>query len=182
MYLRDFLLIMAGVFGAVLGLCALVLLVERKFPTDEYDERQKIAQGNAYRLCFWVNVILGMGLMIWQISQVESGKSGAELYVLLFAQLILSLMVFHTYCAFTVASTANARTASPILNAVCYGFMSFVNFSFFFRRWEAGSVLPELSGRESATWLQLLSGVCFAYLCLVTAIQTVVLRLQRSRE
>ena len=46
--------LLLGILALLVAVCLGVVWLERRFPGKKFDERQKIARGNAYRLSSWV--------------------------------------------------------------------------------------------------------------------------------
>ena len=60
-YWQGFLAILGGI-AALVALCMAVIRGEKRKESGEYDERQRQAQGNAYRLSFNVGFFYFIGL------------------------------------------------------------------------------------------------------------------------
>jgi len=90
-----------GVLLAMILLCACTIYMERKYPSENYDERQKQARGRAYCLCFWVGIIYYFVVMCVMI--FGRGLS-VEPYLLLFFGFMLQIMVLHIYSVMTHAA------------------------------------------------------------------------------
>lgn len=97
------LLFTLGVLSTLVLICAAVIFLERKYPSEKYDERQKIARGNAYRVSFWVGAVYYLAVIAILIQQVDSPKT-VEPYLLIFCGFVLQVMVMHIYCIFTHAA------------------------------------------------------------------------------
>ena len=90
-----------GVLLALVLLCAVVIFMERKYPSENYDERQKQSRGRAYRLSFWVGLIYYFTVMCIMIfDEIAS----VEPYLLLFFGFVLQIMVLHIYSVMTHAA------------------------------------------------------------------------------
>ena len=97
------LLLSLGVLLGLIMLCIAVIFLERKFPSEKYDERQKIARGNAYRVGFGVSAVYYLVILTVMVRQVDSPKT-VEPYLLIFGGLLLQAMVMHIYCILTHAA------------------------------------------------------------------------------
>ena len=119
----------AIVFAAMLAACAFTVYLERNFPSEKFDERQKIARGDAYRFCHWVGLVYYFGLMIYFI--FHTGKTGwhAEPFVLLFIGILIQLQSFHIYCVMTHSALPLGEKPMPtIIGYLVLGTMWFVTY------------------------------------------------------
>ena len=157
--------ILAVLAGIVL-LCLGVIWLERKFPSKEYDERQKQAQGRASRLGMITGLIYFMVVTAVLIRQVEEPKT-VEPYLLVFIGVLLMVMVDHTYCFLTHSTLPLSQ--KPMTSIVCYAVCGMIQLLYI---WEALDRFPlALVGRGSAGWIHLLTGISFLYLSLIHLIQ-----------
>ena len=90
-----------GVLVALVLLCWVTIWLERKYPSENYDERQKQARGNAYRLSFWVGIVYYFTVMCVMIF---GDGIAVEPYLLLFFGFMLQIMVLHIYSVMTHAA------------------------------------------------------------------------------
>lgn len=127
------LFIIIGLLAALLGICAIAIQIQKNNPGQQYDERQKQARGEAYRLSFWAGTIyylliaLGIGL--------EEPDSDL-VFSLLMAGLLGQVMLLHFYCFLTHAALPLGE--KPLGNAVCYfvlGAMYLYEYFFLGRGW-----------------------------------------------
>ena len=93
-------LIMILALLASAAYCCVCLWFEKKAPSEEYDERQKIAQGNACGVSLGVGIVYFVLVIYW----MKEDKMPAEGYLVVFAGLVLQLMVHHIYCLLTHAA------------------------------------------------------------------------------
>lgn len=101
-----------AVLAGIVLLCAGGIRWEKRHSGDqdeEYDERQKYARGNAYRLSFYVSFCYYLGLL-WCMRFMEELES---VYMLLFVGVGLQLMVFHIYCLLSHAALPLSETDKP---------------------------------------------------------------------
>ena len=162
-----------GILAAMAAFCALAIWIERKFPGKKYDERQQAARGRAYRVGFLTGEAFFLAAAVWQIFQVGAEKSGPEVYLVLFAGLLLQTMLFHTYCLLSGAALPLGE--NPLLTivgclicALLYGI-----------KWIRDPVaVLELNGQASARWIDLLVMIAFLYLALTHLIRL----LRREKE
>ncbi len=115
--LQITLLLTAGV--VVLGaLCWGILFLERHFPSKQYDERQKVARGNAYRAGFYLGLVwlIASGLVVGY-----DAHEGTLMFVL-FLGFVAQMLVFHIYCLLTHA--AMPLSEKPWMSIASYGIMA----------------------------------------------------------
>ena len=148
------LLLMLGVLAAMVLVCLLVIWLEKELPGDQYDERQKIARGHAYRVSFWVGTVYYAIVMVYCINLVGNSRPPVEPYLLLFAGIVIQALVFHIYCLLT--NSALPLSQKPFWAIFGYVFCGSVNLL----RLTHTDTLP-LTGTGSDGWLFLLSCVAF---------------------
>lgn len=164
------LLLMLGVLPLLVLFCAAVIFLERKFPSKKYDERQKIARGNSYRLGYGVSVVYYLAVMGYLLFGMEKEKT-VEPYLLIFAGYVLQLMVSHIYCMLTHA--ALPLSEKPGLTIVGYLFCGFLQLTIV----DYSKPFP-LIGRGSQAWVHLAAGVFFIAL----AVMHIISLLLREKE
>lgn len=161
MTILNTLLISFGVIVALVLLCMLVVWLEKHGPEGDYDERQRLARGNAYRISFFFGVAYTFFLVFYLDS-----SAGASLAVspstLLWFGLIMEWMVFNIYCLLTRA--ALPFSGSPILTSAGYGLCALFNLVFCL----SYSNRPEYL-RNGDTFIipHFFMGVCFASLAVM---------------
>lgn len=157
-----------GVVVALVLLTMLAAWIGKKFPSQRYDERQKIARGNAYRFAFWVGGVCYLGMLILMIYGVE-GRPVAEPYLLLYLCMAVQALAFHIYCF--VTRSAMPFGEKPGGAICCYAFMACFELFDFFRR-DVKEVLP-LMGTGTSAWINLIMGLfflCLAVMYLITVL------------
>lgn len=92
--------ILLGVLALVFLICLGVKWLEKKFPDDQFDERQKIARCKAYRLSDWIGKIYFSLLALYLIKQ-DGGEGGIATYILVLFGVVLKSLVFRVYCVLT---------------------------------------------------------------------------------
>lgn len=158
--------VILGVFALIVLLCLGVIWLEKRFPSDEYDERQKQAKGNASRIGMITGMLYFIVVSAVLIRQVEEPKA-VEPYLLVFVGILLMVTVDHTYCFLTHAALPLSQ--KPMTSIVCYALGGVAQFLYI---WEALDRFPlSLVGRGSAGWIHLLTGIDFLYLSLMHLIQ-----------
>lgn len=86
---------LVGILAAI-GLAVLIWAVyRRRFGKAEYDERQKLAQGQAYKAAFYTLIIYGT---VYGLFDMLTGLRWCELYTGLFIGILLSVLVFAIIC------------------------------------------------------------------------------------
>ena len=150
-------MILAVLAGIVL-LCAGGIRWEKHHCVEkdaEYDERQKYARGNAYRLSFYVSFCYFLGLLFGMpfLEEMET------VYMLLFIGVGLQLMVFHVYCLLSHSALPLSETDRPWRVIYIYsGFFVISILKFAMYMGEKAADLTNLSGNAvrslmlSVTW------------------------------
>ena len=127
MMIGKMLLLILGILAGLVLLCACVIWFEKRAPGETYDERQKIARGNAYRLSTWVGLIYTIAAFAYLEFQSES--AAVEATTLLFVGLELQLMAFHIYCLLTnSAMPLGEKGWITVGGYLCCGSMNFQSF------------------------------------------------------
>lgn len=170
MTIMQGLFILTAVLSLLVILCAAVIWVERKFSSEKYDERQKIARGNGYRVSFWVSAVYYLIVMSVMIFQVEKPKT-VEPYLLIFGGLILQVMASHIYCILTHA--ALPLSEKPWVAVICYLFSGALQLL----TNDYSEPFP-LVGRGSEAWVRLMTAVSFFMLAAMHLISL----LRREKE
>ena len=91
----------ALVIGVIVVAGVLAVYVGRNFPSEKFDERQKIARGDAYRFSHWTGMVYYFGLMVY--FTLHNGKSEwiLEPFLLLVIGMLIQLQSFHVYSLLT---------------------------------------------------------------------------------
>lgn len=161
----------AGILLAIVVLCALSVFVEKKYPADTYDERQKQSRGRAYRLSSWVSYLYFAIVAIFLLRQVD-GEKTVEPYLLIFVGLMLQIMVDHTYCVMT-------HSALPLTQKRSWAILSYlvsgtIYITMFFMHQKQYGI--SLVGYGTSALLFLMVGICSLYLALMHIIQLILER------
>ena len=155
-------LLTVGILLAIVGLCGLTTWVEKKYPGKEYDERQQIVHGRAYRLSFLAGMVYFIPVTIWQMFQAEAGKSSMDMYVVIFLGLWIQVLLFATYCIWNGAalplSEKHPWAIGTCLFIAGYYFLKFFVFG--------GELNP-----AGLKFLPLFMGIGFSYIALLYLIQ-----------
>lgn len=164
------LLIVTGIvllaLAVIVLLCLCVIWVEKHYPSDEYDERQKQAQGRASRLGF-ITAMFYFGVVTVVLLQQVDGPKTIEPWLLVFIGFLLMIMVDHTYCFLSQAALPLSQ--KPMTSIVCYGIAGAIQVWYTV---DAMEWFPlALTGHGTGGWLHLLTGISFLYLSLMHLIQ-----------
>lgn len=163
------LLLMLGVLILLVIICLAAVWLEKKFPGKNFDERQKIARGNANRLSSGVGMLYYLvvfTVMVWypDISRF------VEPSLLIFLGLELQVMVWHIYCIITHASIPLAEKPGVTVDSFLFVGAMYLTMS----RPEPLSLVG--SGSNRLIWLSL--GVFYGSL----AVMHILSLLRRERE
>ena len=112
--------LLLGFLALLVVVCLVAVWLERRFPGKRFDERQKIARGNAYRLSSWVGNVYFLVILAIMIRWPDLTRF-VEPYLLIFLGLELEVMVMHIYCIITHASLPLSE--KPGMAVGCYLFV-----------------------------------------------------------
>lgn len=153
------LFIIIGLLAALLGICAIAIQIQKNNPGQQYDERQKQARGEAYRLAFWAGTIyyllIGLGIGL------ENPNSDL-VFSLLMAGILGQMMLLHFYCFLTHAALPLGQ--KPLGNAVGYSVL--------------GAMYILEYALLSVGWMQLALGCCF----LIMALLHLITHIRQNKE
>lgn len=135
---------------AVLTVAALIAVwVQKKFPGEGCDERQKQIRGDAYRFSFWVGIALCAALYVW--SQMGN-EIPMETETLLVLGILAEVLAFHLYC---LARGMELPLASRgRLTIVVYILVAFANVKNFFGNLEYAEAYELYTKVEPNTTLE----------------------------
>ena len=94
-------LLFAVVIAFIVITGMLAVYVGRNFPSDKYDERQKIARGDAYRFSHWVGMIYWLGLLVHFVMHTGESEWMIEPFLWVIIGILIQLQSFHIYCLIT---------------------------------------------------------------------------------
>lgn len=162
-------LLMLGAL-VLLGLCwALLRWDKMRIKINEYDERQTIERGNAYKIAFWIGVIYY--LVVITFGAMEGGD--ADLYVLVMLGILIQVIAFSFCCLLTNAELPlSKKPVAAIASDLFLG--GWFLFGVFWGDVTLGTKLGDL---RSFVWIELICGVSMIFMGLVHVIQ-----LLRNRE
>ncbi len=154
------------VLAVVVLLCLGVIWLETNFPSAEYDERQKQAQGRASRMGFLTGMIY-FGVVSLVLLQQVDGPKHIEPWLLVFFGFMLMIVVDHTYCF--LAHAVLPLSQKPLTSIVGYALLGAVQV------WYAADAVEwfplSFVGHGTGGWVHLLTGISFLYLALMHLIQ-----------
>ena len=159
MMVLNVLLLIFGVLAALVLLCLAVIWFEKKAPGEEFDERQKIDRGNAYRLSLHVGVFYFLGVFTY----LQFTKNMEHVLLLLFIGLELQLMAFHIYCL--LKRSALPLSQKPWHTIISYGIVSVVDVANFLMWRSVDSRYTE--GIADHAWMELMTAVTFGALAVM---------------
>ena len=163
------LLLIFGILATLVLLCVLAVFLEKKIPWNQYDERQRLSRGNAYRVSFWIGAIYYLCVMVYLIQGVGKDTEQIEGYLLLFAGFVFQAMAFHIYCLLThCALPLGEKPTASIIGYACLGGVHLLDFVT--RPLERNLAL---SGQESFACVRLMLGVFFFSLAVMHLIRAV---------
>ena len=170
MSVMNAILMTIGALAMILIFCAVVIAVERKFPSERYDERQKQARGNSYRLSFWTGTVYYLAVMAYLTFQIGE-ELLIEPFLLIFVGLLLQVMVAHFYSILTHAALPlSEKPGIAVLSYLFCGILQLTSYDY-------SQPIP-LVGQGSQKWVLLLAGVSFLTLALLHLISI----LRREKE
>lgn len=166
MSVMNALLLMCVFTVVLMAFCAGVIWLEKKYPSENYDERQKQARGNAYRFSFWMGLAYYFVLTLVAIWNRPWDNSVVDLYLLLSFGLTIQAISFHIYCFFTHA--ALPLSENPKVSIVGYALLAGLNLVQFIGY---HSIELSFGGESSNKWVNLMTGFLFLVLTLLHLFQ-----------
>lgn len=167
--LHMILLIIAGAL-VLLAVCwALLRWDKSRIRIHEYDERQSIERGNAYKLSFWIGIVYY--LVVVTLGAFDG--STADLHFLVMLGILIQVTAFSFCCLLTnaelpLSKKPGAAIASDLLLAVWFLFDAFRG---------GVSLGTKVSELASFGWIDLLCGLGILVMGLMQVVQ-----LFRNRE
>ena len=151
--------------GIVL-LCFGAVWMEKRYPVEDYDERQKAARGRGYRLSFWTGIVYYFIVAMVLIQQVD-GEKTVEPWLLVAIGILLQAAVQHTYALLSHAALPlSGKPLVMVFSHLFCGALQFINFSM---HWEQYSM--NLVGYGTSAWIFLIAGTDFFYLAALYFVQ-----------
>lgn len=159
--------LLLGILAVIIGICLLSLFLRKRFPRKDFDERQKLAQGEAYRVSF---LMLLTYLIVILALDAAGLLEEVSLQLIILLELVVGLLTYDTYCMFTGASLPVGE--APGKSALVSGGLSLLWFIQFFGYLRLkGSFKSVLSLSDTTHWLRLLMGVAFGYSAIAYCVQ-----------
>lgn len=153
MSIRLALFLASVVIIAIVAVCALVVYLERNFSSEKFDERQKIARGNAYRFSHWIGSAYYFGLFTYFVFHTGKQEWVLEPFVLVMIGILIQVQSFHFYCLMT--HSALPLGEKPMTMIVSYSLLGGMYLTQYFLQY-----IPEntvgLTGYESYNLFRLL--------------------------
>ena len=109
------------VIASIVVAGVLAVYLERNFPTEKYDERQKIARGNAYRFSFLLSMVYNIFLLFYFTLGTGRTQWVLEPFLLITIGFLIQMDSFHIYCVLT--GCALPLGEKPKTTIVCYSLM-----------------------------------------------------------
>lgn len=162
--------VLVAIVAAIIGVCIAARFLEKHFPRENFDERQKIARGNAYRVSFWLGIVYNLGVLIYLSGLMDGRKPLIEPYLLAVGGFWLVTLCFHGYCLLADAALPLGQKTKGM--AIGYLMIGGMQLSMALSRYRRHPVLS-LVGRESHTVMMLMLGVSFLSLSAMYAIRSV---------
>ena len=158
--------IVIGVLAAIIVFCIANMWIEKRYPSEDYDERQKLIQGRASSLGMGIGLIYLVVVMGILINQVDKEKT-IEPFLLVLWGFLLPIMVDHTYCF--IGQAALPLSQKPWYSIISYAILGTLHLW----KFNNGLKLFPLSfvGKGTSAWIYLSTGICFLYLSLMHIIQ-----------
>ena len=160
---------------ALAGVCGLVVYLERNFPSEKYDERQKVARGNAYRFSHGVGMVYYIGLLAYFVFHTGKSEWTLEPFLLLMIGMLIQLLSFHIYCLLT--HSALPLGEKPVSMVMSYSLLGGMYLVQFFAQYIPEDT-PYLTGAESMNLFRLLIALSFFAL----AVMHLISMLRKEKE
>lgn len=169
--LHGILLLLLGAL-VLLGICwALLRWEKNRIRIHEYDERQSIERGNAYKISFWVGIVYY--LVVVTLGAFDGGTD--DLHFLVMLGILIQLLVFSFCCLLTNAELPLSR--NPIAAIASYFLIGACDIAYVFLGdvYTLGSKIDKLGSVE---WIELICGIGLIMMGLMQLIQL----LRREKE
>ncbi len=171
--LAGFLLV-CGLTLLLLGICWVVLRLQKRFPSKKYDERQMAARGKAFQFAFWVGALYDLVIVAILTYTYGSASEIAAPYLLFFVGYYLRALAAQFYCLLT-------HSALPLSNnpwASCIGLFCCALIWAAMLLTRRGSHNLTLTGEGSILWVYILAVAAF----LAMALMQLAALLRREKE
>ena len=111
----------AVVIAAMVSVCLVAVYLERLMPSKKYDERQKIARGNAYRFSFLLSMVYYIFLLIYFTLGTGRMEWTLQPFLLVTIGILIQMDSFHIYCVLNHCALPLGE--KPKTTIVCYSVM-----------------------------------------------------------
>lgn len=155
--------------------CAFAVYLGRNFPSEKYDERQKIERGNAYRFSHWTGMIYYFALLVYFVFHTGKTVWSIEPYVLILIGILIQLQSFHIYCLMT--HSALPLGEKPLATVVSYFVMGGIYLAQYYLQYIPEDVAG-LTGADSMNLFRLL--ISFDFFAL--AVLHLIAMLRKEKE
>ena len=154
------------VLACIVLLCFGAVWMEKRYPVEEYDERQKAARGRGYRLSSWTGILYYTFVALVLIRQVV-GEKTVEPWLLVVIGILLQALVLHTYALLSHAALpVSGRPLLMVFSHLFCGILQFITFSMHREQYSMSLV-----GYGTSAWIFLIAGIGFFYLAALYLIQ-----------
>ena len=154
------------VLACIVILCFAAVWLEKRYPVEDYDERQKAARGRGYRLSFWTGIVYYLIVALVLIRQVN-GEKTIEPWLLVVIGILLQALVLHTYALLSHAALPlSGKPLVMVFSNLFCGMLQFINFSMHREQYSMSLV-----GYGTSAWIFLIAGIGFFYLAALYLIQ-----------
>ena len=169
--LHSLLLIIAGVLVLLAACWALLRWDKNRIRIKEYDERQTVERGNAYKISFWIGIVYY--LVVVTLGAFDGGAD--DLHFLVMLGILIQGMVFSFCCLLTNAELPLSR--NPIAAIASYLLIGACDLAYVFLgdEYTLGSKINKLGSVE---WIELICGIGLIMMGLMQVIQL----LRREKE
>ncbi len=138
----------AMLVGLLVIACALAIYWERNSSSEKFDERQKIARGNAYCFSWWVGMAYYFCLMVYFVFHTGKSEWVLQPFLLIIIGILLQLQSFHIYCLMT--HSALPMGEKPVPTIIGYLVLGILYLAQYF--WQ---YIPESAGYAGAASMNL---------------------------
>lgn len=160
MYAGLVLFLSAVVIVTIVAAGAIVIYLQKNFPSEKFDERQKISRGNAYCFSHWMGMLYYFALLVYFVFHTGKQEWVLEPFLLLAIGILIQLQSFHIYCLMTHSALPLGEKPMPaIIGYFTLGGLYFVQYYL--------QYIPEnvvgFSGADSHNLFRLLIALDFVF-------------------
>lgn len=163
MTILEALLIFGGCVAVMVVICLVNIWWRRSGrPVDNYDERQKIAHGEAFQVSMLVGNFYYLVLAILYVMQKDREQYSVEPFLGIFFGIELQAMLYHIYCLLT--HSALPLHQKPLSTIISYGALGLLQFANYYTWYNQHGLTPSLTGDGTIQLIYLMCGVFFLFL------------------